>query len=204
MEAGRRRHRRSDAADGLVIRGDAAPLRCQRGCGAGSSSARPARCRRAPCSQSWRWTLGRICVAYITYRDGHPLLRPGATADRVNRLATSPRLAHPLGTNGFFRVPSRTPGTPGLWLGVVGVGGRTLNRRQGQHRHAGSPCARRRCCVVGAAGRYRRSCPAACWAARAWLSRACASRRSARLSANAAGAYPRILDTGLCGRGQRN
>ncbi len=55
-----------------------------------------------PGSQSWRWTLGWIGAAYVAYRDGQPVPRQGTIADRVNRLSSSPRLAHLLGVNGFF------------------------------------------------------------------------------------------------------
>jgi hypothetical protein len=55
-----------------------------------------------PGSQSWRWTLGWIGAAWIAYRDGQPVPRPGTVADRVNRLSSSPRLPHLLGVNGFF------------------------------------------------------------------------------------------------------
>src|SRR5438128_1113638 len=47
-----------------------------------------------PGSQSWRWALGWIGAAYVAYRDGGPVPRPGTVADRVNRLGASPRLAH--------------------------------------------------------------------------------------------------------------
>src|SRR5262249_16014581 len=33
-----------------------------------------------PGSQSWRWTLGWIGAAYLAYRDGHPVPRPGTIA----------------------------------------------------------------------------------------------------------------------------
>jgi hypothetical protein len=55
-----------------------------------------------PGSQSWRWTLGWIGAAYIAARDGTPTPRPGTIADRINRLSSSPRLAHLHGVNGFF------------------------------------------------------------------------------------------------------
>jgi hypothetical protein len=55
-----------------------------------------------PGSQSWRWASGWVGAAYIAARDNHPTPRPGAVADRVNRLASSPRLPHLLGVNGFF------------------------------------------------------------------------------------------------------
>jgi hypothetical protein len=55
-----------------------------------------------PGSQSWRWTLGWLGAAWVAYRDGTPVPRAGSVADRVNRLSSSPRLAHLLGINGFF------------------------------------------------------------------------------------------------------
>ena len=72
-----------------------------------------------PGSQSWRWTLGWIGAAYIAYRDGQPAPRPGTIADRVNRLASSPRLGHLLGVNGFFvDLVEHARTTPGARLGV--------------------------------------------------------------------------------------
>jgi hypothetical protein len=55
-----------------------------------------------PGSQSWRWALGWIGAAYIAYRDSAPVPRRGSVEDRVNRLASSPRLPHLLGINGLF------------------------------------------------------------------------------------------------------
>lgn len=72
-----------------------------------------------PGSQSWRWALGWVGAAFIAYRDGAPVPRPGTIADRVNRLAASPRLAHLLGTNGFFvDLAAHARHTPGARLGV--------------------------------------------------------------------------------------
>jgi hypothetical protein len=72
-----------------------------------------------PGSQSWRWTLGWIGAAYIAYRDGQPVPRPSTVADRVNRLASTPRLAHLLGVNGFFvDLVAHTRTTPGARLDV--------------------------------------------------------------------------------------
>ncbi|MEV6932740.1 replication-relaxation family protein [Dactylosporangium sp. NPDC051485] len=72
-----------------------------------------------PGSQSWRWALGWIGAAYIAYRDGAPVPRPGTVADRVNRLGASPRLAHLLGINGFFvDLAAHARTTPGARLGV--------------------------------------------------------------------------------------
>jgi len=55
-----------------------------------------------PGSQSWRWTLGWVGAAWLAYRSGTPVPRPGTVADRVNALSSSPRLPHLLGINGFF------------------------------------------------------------------------------------------------------
>jgi hypothetical protein len=72
-----------------------------------------------PGSQSWRWALGWIGAAYIAYRDSGSVPRPGTVADRVNRLASSPRLAHLLGTNGFFvDLAAHARHAPGARLGT--------------------------------------------------------------------------------------
>jgi hypothetical protein len=72
-----------------------------------------------PGSQSWRYTLGWVGAAYIAARDGHPTPRPGTVTDRVNRLSSSPRLAHLLGVNGFFvDLAAHARHTPGARLGV--------------------------------------------------------------------------------------
>ncbi|MDQ7905978.1 replication-relaxation family protein [Phytohabitans sp. ZYX-F-186] len=72
-----------------------------------------------PGSQSWRWALGWIGAAYIAYRDGRPFPRPGTIADRVNRLAASPRLPHLLGVNAFFvDLAAHARTTPGARLGT--------------------------------------------------------------------------------------
>jgi hypothetical protein len=63
--------------------------------------------------------LGWIGAAYVAYRDGGPIPRPGTVADRVTRLSSSPRLAHLLGTNGFFvDLAAHARTTPGARLGV--------------------------------------------------------------------------------------
>ncbi|WP_431726935.1 replication-relaxation family protein [Verrucosispora sp. TAA-831] len=72
-----------------------------------------------PGSQSWRWSLGWIGAAYVAYRDGAAVPRPGTVADRVNRLASSPRLAHLLGINAFFvDLAAHARTTPGARLGA--------------------------------------------------------------------------------------
>jgi hypothetical protein len=55
-----------------------------------------------PGSQSMRWTLGWIGAAYIAARDGAPIPQRSTVAERILRLAASPRLPHLLGVNGFF------------------------------------------------------------------------------------------------------
>jgi hypothetical protein len=55
-----------------------------------------------PGSQSWRYTLGPIGAAIIAAERGRPAPRPAAHAERVLRLARSPRLEHLLGVNEFF------------------------------------------------------------------------------------------------------
>jgi len=55
-----------------------------------------------PGSQSWRYTLGPIGAAIIAAERGRAAPRPAAHAERVLRLARSPRLEHLLGVNEFF------------------------------------------------------------------------------------------------------
>lgn len=55
-----------------------------------------------PGSQQWRWSLGWVGACWIASRDGTPTPNRSTIADRVNRLASSPRLAHLLGINGLF------------------------------------------------------------------------------------------------------
>jgi Replication-relaxation len=55
-----------------------------------------------PGSQSWRWTLGPLGAAIVAAGNGDPTPRPAAVRARTDRLATSPRLAHLLGTNQVF------------------------------------------------------------------------------------------------------
>jgi hypothetical protein len=70
-----------------------------------------------PGSQSWRWALGWIGAAYIAYRDGQPVPRRTTVEDRVNRLASSSRLPHLLGINGFFvELAAHARHTPGARL----------------------------------------------------------------------------------------
>jgi hypothetical protein len=70
-----------------------------------------------PGSQSWRWTLGWVGAAYIAARDGQPTPRPGTITERVNRLSSSPRLAHLHGVNGFFvDLAAHARTTPGARL----------------------------------------------------------------------------------------
>src|SRR6266496_5711713 len=72
-----------------------------------------------PGSQSWRWALGWIGAAYVAYRDGQPVPRPGTIADRGNRLATNPKLPHLLGINEFFvDLAAHARHAPGARLGV--------------------------------------------------------------------------------------
>jgi len=55
-----------------------------------------------PGSQQWRWTLDLIGAAYIAARNDEPEPKPAVIRRRINRLASSPSLAHRLGTNGVF------------------------------------------------------------------------------------------------------
>jgi hypothetical protein len=72
-----------------------------------------------PGSQSWRWTLGPLGAAYLAAREGHPTPRPSAVRDRIDRLATSPRLGHTIGVNQFFvDLAAHARTTPGTQLAV--------------------------------------------------------------------------------------
>jgi hypothetical protein len=53
-------------------------------------------------SQPWHYTLGPVGAAIIAASRGVTPPRPAILRDRTLRLATSPRLAHLLGVNGFF------------------------------------------------------------------------------------------------------
>jgi hypothetical protein len=55
-----------------------------------------------PGSQAWRHTLGPLGAAIVAAGRGKPVPRPATHADRVLRLARSPRLYHLLGVNEFF------------------------------------------------------------------------------------------------------
>jgi hypothetical protein len=55
-----------------------------------------------PGSQPWRYTLGPIGAAIVAATRGSSVPRPTVHADRVLRLARSPRLKHLLGVNEFF------------------------------------------------------------------------------------------------------
>jgi len=55
-----------------------------------------------PGSQAWRYTLGHVGASMLVARTDRPLPRPGAHAERILRLAQSPRLDHLLGVNDFF------------------------------------------------------------------------------------------------------
>jgi hypothetical protein len=55
-----------------------------------------------PGSQAWRYTLGPVGAAIIAAGRGTAVPRPATHAERVLRLARSPRLNHLLGVNEFF------------------------------------------------------------------------------------------------------
>ncbi|HYN96475.1 MAG TPA: replication-relaxation family protein [Pilimelia sp.] len=55
-----------------------------------------------PGSQSWRWTLGPVGAAIVAAGRNEAPPRPATVRDTTARLATSPTLAHLIGTNGFF------------------------------------------------------------------------------------------------------
>jgi hypothetical protein len=55
-----------------------------------------------PGSQPWRYTLGPLGAAIIAAGRAQPAPRPAVHAERVLRLARSPRLGHLLGANEFF------------------------------------------------------------------------------------------------------
>lgn len=55
-----------------------------------------------PGSQQWRWTLDLIGYAYLAARDDQPPPKPATVRQRINRLATTAKLPHLLGVNGFF------------------------------------------------------------------------------------------------------
>jgi Replication-relaxation len=55
-----------------------------------------------PGSQPWRYTLGALGAAIVAAGRAQPAPRPAAHAERVLRLARSPRLGHLLGANEFF------------------------------------------------------------------------------------------------------
>jgi hypothetical protein len=53
-------------------------------------------------SAPWHWAIGPVGAAVLSARNGTPLPRPATLRERVDRLAASPKLAHLVGTNGFF------------------------------------------------------------------------------------------------------
>jgi hypothetical protein len=55
-----------------------------------------------PGSQPWRYTLGPLGAAIVAAGRAQPAQRPAVHAERVLRLARSPRLGHLLGANEFF------------------------------------------------------------------------------------------------------
>ena len=55
-----------------------------------------------PGSQPWRYTLGPLGAAIVAAGRAQPTPRPAVHAERVLRLARSPRLTHLLGVNEFF------------------------------------------------------------------------------------------------------
>jgi len=55
-----------------------------------------------PGSEQWRWTLDLIGAAYLAFRDGTPTPRPSAVSDKINSLASSPRLSHLLEINDVY------------------------------------------------------------------------------------------------------
>ncbi|WP_407939992.1 replication-relaxation family protein [Micromonospora tarapacensis] len=72
-----------------------------------------------PGSQQWRWTLDLIGLAYLAARADQPAPKPATVRQRVNRLATSPKLGHLLGVNGFFvDLAAHARTTPGAELSV--------------------------------------------------------------------------------------
>ena len=72
-----------------------------------------------PGSQTWRWTLGWVGANYLAARDGQPNPRRSTVEDRANRLASSTRLGHLLGTNGVFvDLAAHARHTPGANLSV--------------------------------------------------------------------------------------
>lgn len=72
-----------------------------------------------PGSQQWRWTLDLIGLAYLAARADQPAPKPAQVRQRINRLATSPKLGHLLGVNGLFvDLASHARTTPGAELSV--------------------------------------------------------------------------------------
>ena len=55
-----------------------------------------------PGSQAWRYALGPLGAVIVAAEHARPAPRPAAHAERVLRLARSPRLNHLLGVNDFF------------------------------------------------------------------------------------------------------
>lgn len=55
-----------------------------------------------PGSEAWRYTLGPLGAVIMAARHGQSTPRPATHAERVLRLAESPRLEHLLGINEFF------------------------------------------------------------------------------------------------------
>ncbi|HCT77017.1 MAG TPA: hypothetical protein DGT23_10590 [Micromonosporaceae bacterium] len=55
-----------------------------------------------PGSEQWRWTLDLIGAAYLAARDGLPTPRLSTIRDKINALASSPRLSHLLEVNDLF------------------------------------------------------------------------------------------------------
>ncbi|HEY6798921.1 MAG TPA: replication-relaxation family protein, partial [Kineosporiaceae bacterium] len=72
-----------------------------------------------PGSEAWRYTLGPVGAVIVAATRGTSTPRPAAHADRVLRLARSPRLHHLLGINEFFvalaATAHRDPGYALTW-----------------------------------------------------------------------------------------
>ncbi len=55
-----------------------------------------------PGSEQWRWTLDLVGAAFLAARDGKPTPRLSTITDKINSLASSPRLSHLLEVNDVY------------------------------------------------------------------------------------------------------